>query len=96
MDVQEEEGDFVAVPKDTLKCMMNDFEHLLEDFESIAEAESMRIAKKRLAEIENGKVKPLTEKEFKELMKKQGIMYSPNSSSPKHLSPSPRPSRQAA
>lgn len=73
MEAQEQNGDFIAVPKDTLKCMMADFEHLLEDFESIAEVKTMKLARKRLADIKSGKTKTIGEKEFREFMKKKGI-----------------------
>lgn len=51
--------------------MISDFGHLLEDFESITEAKTMKLAEKRLAEIKEGKVKTLSEKEFREFMKKE-------------------------
>ena len=73
MEAKERNGDFVAVPKDTFRCMISDFEHLLKDFEDIAEAEDMKIAERRLSEIKEGKAKVLGEKEFRELMKKEGV-----------------------
>lgn len=73
MITKEGTAEFVSVPKETLQCMIKDFEHLLGDFERIAEVEDMEIAKRRFQEIKTGKVKPLTEKEFRELMKREGI-----------------------
>ncbi len=66
-------SEFVQVPKETFMCMIADFEHLLDDFESIAEAETMKIAEKRLADIKSGKAKTVGMAEFKKFMKREGI-----------------------
>ncbi|MCK4968031.1 MAG: hypothetical protein KAS12_03160 [Candidatus Aenigmarchaeota archaeon] len=71
MTAQEQNDDVVVIPKDTFQCMISDFGHLLEDFESITEAKTMKLAEKRLNEIRTGKVKPRSEKEFREFMKKE-------------------------
>jgi len=67
--LKEQNTDFISVPKETFKCMINDFEHLLEDFESISEVETMKIAEKRLKEFKEGKIKPVGEKEFRDALK---------------------------
>lgn len=74
MSTENATPEFISVPKDTFRCMVADFEHLLDDFESIAEAEAMEVAKRRFHEIKAGKVKPLTEKEFHDLIKKEGLV----------------------
>ena len=71
MTTQEQNEDMVIIPKDTFRCMISDFGHLLEDFESITEAKTMKLAEKRLNEIKTGKTKPLSEKEFREFMKQE-------------------------
>ncbi len=73
MRTQELNNDFISVPKETFKCIINDFEHLLEDFESISEIEIMKVAEKRLEDFKEGKTKAVGEKEFKEFMKSEGI-----------------------
>lgn len=65
--------EFIPVPKETFKCMISDFEHLLDDFESIAEAETMKLAEKRLSDIKSGKAKTVGMAEFKKFMKNEGI-----------------------
>lgn len=71
--LKEQNADFIPIPRETFKCMINDFEHLLEDFESISEVETMKIAEKRLKEFREGKIKPVGEKEFRELMRSEGV-----------------------
>ncbi len=73
MRTEEANAEFIAVPKETFKCIMSDFEHLLEDFESISEAETMRLAEKRLSEIKSGKTKTVGMAEFRKFMKNEGI-----------------------
>lgn len=73
MKTEECNSEFIAVPKETFMCMMADFEHLLNDFESISEAETMKLAEKRLSEIKSGKAKTVGMAEFKKFMKSEGI-----------------------
>ncbi|MBU4245638.1 MAG: hypothetical protein ABIF85_04095 [Nanoarchaeota archaeon] len=73
MSTEQPIREFVTIPKETFDCMLHDFEHLLGDFEQIAEVEAIEIAKRRFQEIKTGMVKPITEKEFRELMKREGI-----------------------
>lgn len=71
--LKEQNAEFISVPKETFKCMINDFAHLLEDFESISEAGIMKTAEKRLKDFKEGKAKSVGENEFREFMKSEGI-----------------------
>ncbi len=73
MSTEQPIREFVTIPKETFDCMLHDFEHLLNDFESISEAETMKIAEKRLSEIKTGKVKTVGMAEFKKFMKNESI-----------------------
>jgi len=63
----------ITIPRDLFNNLMTDFEKLLSDFEQIAEQDSLKIAEKRLEEVKSGKVKPLSEEDFLEFVKKEGI-----------------------
>lgn len=63
----------ITVPKRVLNCMLADFEHLLSDFEAIAEEESTAKAEKRLKDVKEKKVEGLSEKDFAEFLKKEGV-----------------------
>ena len=73
MSTEQPIREFVTIPKETFDCMLHDFEHLLNDFESISEAETMKIAEKRLSEIKAGKAKTVGMAEFKKFMKNESI-----------------------
>ncbi len=73
MSTEQPIREFVTIPKETFDCMLHDFEHLLNDFESISEAETMKIAEKRLSEIKTGKAKTVGMAEFKNFMKNESI-----------------------
>lgn len=73
MSTEQPIREFVTIPKETFDCMLHDFEHLLNDFESITEAETMKIAEKRLSEIKTGKAKTVGMAEFKKFMKSESI-----------------------
>lgn len=73
MSTEQSIREFVTIPKETFDCMLHDFEHLLNDFESISEAETMKIAEKRLSEIKTGKAKTVGMAEFKKFMKNESI-----------------------
>ncbi len=63
----------ITIPKETFRCMVRDFEHLLKDFEKIAEGESVKVVEKRLKDVKEGKVRGFTEKDFSAFLKKEGI-----------------------
>lgn len=66
-------SDSIAVPKKVLECMVEDFEHLLEDFETIAEQKSIKTVEKRLKDVKERKVRGLTEKDFADFLRKEGV-----------------------
>lgn len=63
----------IAIPRNLFNNLLMDFEKLLNDFEQIAEQDTMKVAEKRLEEIKTGKVKTLTEKDFIGFVKKEGV-----------------------
>jgi len=63
----------ITIPRDLFDNLMTDFEKLLSDFEQIAEQDSMKVAQKRLEEVKSGKVKSLSEDDFLEFVKKEGV-----------------------
>lgn len=71
--MQKMKQETVEVSKDVLNEMVNDIENLLENIELIMERESMKKVKRRLKDVKEGKVKGLSEKDFKEFMRKEGI-----------------------
>lgn len=63
----------IVVPKRVLNCMLADFEHLLSDFEAIADEGSATIAVKRLKDIKEKKVEGLSETDLVQFLKKEGV-----------------------
>jgi hypothetical protein len=71
--MQKMKQETVEVSKDVLNEMVDDIENLLENIELIVERESMKRVKNRLKDVKEGRVKTLSEKDFKEFMRKEGI-----------------------
>lgn len=63
----------VNVSKDILNHMISDIEHLIDDIEMIVDRRSMKIIDKRLTDVKKGRVRCLSEGDFKEFMRKEGI-----------------------
>ena len=61
----------ITLRKDALNEMLQDFEHLIEDFEAIVEQDILKDADKRIGDIKNGKVKGYSEEDFKDFLKKR-------------------------
>ena len=53
--------------------MISDIEHLIDDIETIMSKDSTKTLDKRLDEVRSGRVKGFSEKDFDELMRKDGI-----------------------
>ena len=63
----------IMVPKKVFECLVEDFEHLLEDFEVIAEQKSVKTIERRLKDVKEKKIKGLTEKDFADFLRKEGV-----------------------
>ena len=61
----------ITLRKDALNEMLQDFEHLIEDFEAIVEQDILKDADKRIGDIKNGKIKGYSEEDFKDFLKKR-------------------------
>ena len=55
--------------KEQFNSLIDNFESLLQNFEDIAEHDLRQLSEKRIADIDSGKVKGKTEKEFLQLLK---------------------------
>mgnify|MGYP001594125782 FL=1 len=62
----------ITMPREEFKKLISDVEIVINDVESILSAED-KLTKKRIDDIESGKVKGKTEKELDEYLKNRGI-----------------------
>lgn len=65
--------DMITIPKEKFEKVLDDVEILLADIESLTSDNLNTVALKRLKEIKEGTAETISEKEFLEEMKKQGI-----------------------
>ena len=63
----------ITVEREVLSHMISDIEHLIDDIETIMSKDSTKTLDKRLGEVKSGKVKGFSEKDFDQLMRKDGI-----------------------
>lgn len=63
----------VVVDKRMLDHLISDIEHMIDDIEMIVDKNSMKNIDKRLKEVKEGGVKGLSERDFEEFMKKNGV-----------------------
>ena len=63
----------ITIPKEKFEKVLDDVEILLADIESLTSDNLNTVALKRLKEIKEGTAETISEKEFLEEMKKQGI-----------------------
>ena len=68
-----EQTEQITVERKVLSHMISDIEHLIDDIETIMSKDSTKTLDKRLNEVRSGKVKGFSEKDFDELMRKDGI-----------------------
>lgn len=68
-----EQTEQITVERKVLSHMISDIEHLIDDIETIMSKDSTKTLDKRLNEVRSGRVKGLTERDFNELMRKDGI-----------------------
>ncbi len=71
--MQKAEQETVTVSREILSHMVSDIEHLIDDIEMIVDRGSMKIIDKRLKDVKESKVKGLSETDFKDFMRKEGI-----------------------
>ena len=71
--MQETKQETVNVSKEILSHMVSDIEHLIDDIEMIIDKRSMKTIDKRLRDVKEGKVKGLSEDDFRKFMRKEGI-----------------------
>ena len=62
----------ITIPREEFKKLISDVEVIINDVESILSNED-KLIKKRINDIESGKVKGKTEKELDEYLKNRGI-----------------------
>lgn len=62
----------ITMPREEFKKLISDVEIVINDVESILSTED-KLTKKRIDDIESGKVKGKTEKELDEYLKNRGI-----------------------
>mgnify|MGYP001566746843 CR=1 FL=1 len=62
----------ITMPKEDFRKLISDVEIVINDVESILSSED-KLTKKRIDDIESGKVKGKTEKELDEYLKNRGI-----------------------
>lgn len=62
----------ITMPREEFKKLISDVEIVISDVESILSSED-KLTKKRIDDIESGKVKGKTEKELDEYLKNRGI-----------------------
>ena len=62
----------ITMPREEFKKLISDVEIVINDVESILSSEE-KLTKKRINDIESGKVKGKTEKELDEYLKNRGI-----------------------
>ena len=63
--------ELITVPKQIFSSIVSDFEKLLEDFEMLVDVNTN--IDTRIKDIKKGKVKGLTEDDFKDFLKNAGI-----------------------
>jgi hypothetical protein len=63
----------IEVDKGVIKKMVDDIEDLLDNMEMIVEKKSMAKIQKRLNDVKTGKVDALSEEDFDDFMREEGI-----------------------
>lgn len=63
----------MPVSKEVLGDILDHIELLIDDFESLLAKDSSATLQKRLADVKGGKVKDLSEKDFRDFLRKEGI-----------------------
>jgi len=71
--MQKTKEETIEVSKEILNEMVNDIENLLDNMEIIVKRQSMNKIKERLNDVKSNKIKCLSEEDFNNFMKKEGI-----------------------